>query len=347
MEKTARKKRLAVVLAVLFAAGLLAVVLFDAFAPKTTPQTATSFAMGSVLSVEVYGGGEGVCAAAVDAVSALDRRISRTVGNSYISLLNENGKCTADGDFADDMKALLSLCEKTGGAFDITVGALSDLWDVGAEAPRVPEKDRIAAALALTGYEKIETLGFRFSVPEGVRLDLGAAGKGMACDAVKRVLSADGSVTGAVVAAGGSILCLGRNPEKKPWAIGVRDPDGGANDLTGVIRTEECFVSTSGNYEKYFELDGARYCHILSPFDGFPVNNGLKSVTVRCSGGMESDALSTACFVLGEEKSLPILTAFGADAIFIYSDNTVSVTAGLAKDFTLTNEAYRLRGEQQ
>ncbi|MBQ6163859.1 MAG: FAD:protein FMN transferase [Clostridia bacterium] len=343
MQKSARNRRIVVALAVLLAAGLLAAVLWDAFAPKAEKQSATSFAMGSVLQIDIYGGEVDLCGEVRDAVAALDQRISRTVDNSYVSLLGKNGGCTADGDFADDMKAILALCEATGGAFDITIGALSDLWDVGGENPRVPSAGDISAALALTGYEKIESVGFRYTVPDGVIPDLGAAGKGMACDAAKKILATDGSVTGAVVSSGGSILCFGKNPEKGLWTVGVRDPDGGANDLAGVIRTGECFVSTSGNYEKYFELDGVRYCHILSPFDGYPVNNGLKSVTVRCDGGMASDALSTACFVLGEEKSLPVLSSFGADAIFIYGDNTVSVTDGLAEDFELTNGNYRLR----
>lgn len=344
LNSSTRKKRILIVLAALLAAGLAAAVLADALKPKTQRNSATSFAMGSLLTVDVYGGDESVCGAVTDAVAALDSRISRTVGNSYISLLNKNGSCTADGDLADGVKALISLCEATGGAFDITIGALSDLWDVGGDSPRIPTEEELADALSRTDYKKLALTGFRLSLPEGMLLDLGAAGKGMACDAAKKVLAADGGVRGAVVASGGSVLCYGENPDKNCWTVGVRDPDGSENDLMGVIRCGECFVSTSGNYEKYFELDGVRYCHIISPFDGIPVQGDLKSVTVRADGGMKSDALSTACFVLGEEKSLPILDALNADAIFIYNDGAVSATAGIAGDFEITNEAYKMRG---
>ena len=338
-----RKKLLGTLAAVLAVLALGGVILWDTLQKRAEPQTLTGFAMGSVLSAELYGGSDETARAVLAAAQTLDGRISRTIGNSFVARVNAQGKAETDGAFTADLQALLTLCSQTGGAFDISLGALSDLWDVEAEHPALPADADVSAALVCAGYEKIRTNGETVSVPDGMALDLGAAGKGMACDAAKTVLDADGSVSGAVISAGGSLLLYGRPPKKDAWVVGIRDPAGGANDLMGRLRVREGFVSTSGNYEKYFELDGARYCHILSPYDGWPARSGLQSVTVLAKTGMESDALSTACFVLGYEKSLPILEKSGAEAIFIFDDNAVAVTDGMRDGFEITNDDYTLK----
>ena len=123
---------------------------------------------------------------------------------------------------------------------------------------------------------------------------------------------------------GGNIVTIGTKPDGSPWSIGVRDPLGAPDQSIEVLKLSDATVVTSGNYERFFELDGVRYHHILDPKSGMPVSNGLASVTVIGTESALCDALSTACFVLGEENSRPLLSRHGVSAIFLYSDGTES-----------------------
>ena len=127
-----------------------------------------------------------------------------------------------------------------------------------------------------------------------------------------------------MVSVGGSILAFGkRNKAGDKWRVAVRHPRK-ENAYIGVINLSEGFVSTSGDYEKYFEKDGIRYHHILNANTGYPADSGLSSVTVVCGSGLLSDALSTACFILGEEKSKALLDEYSACAVFVDKQLNVS-----------------------
>ena len=125
--------------------------------------------------------------------------------------------------------------------------------------------------------------------------------------------------------------------------MGIRDPfsESSAESFAS-LTLPACCVSTSGSYERYFERDGVRYHHILDPKTGYPAESGLVSVTVVCDDGFLSDALSTACFVLGYEKSLPLLEKYGARAVFVFNDKSVRVTGSLADSFELEKDGFKL-----
>ena len=110
-----------------------------------------------------------------------------------------------------------------------------------------------------------------------------------------------------------------------------------------VLKLKDKFISTSGDYEKYFEQDGKRYHHIIDPSTGYPSEGDLTSVTVISDSGLESDALSTACFVLGYKKSLGLLNQYNAEAVFIFKDKTVAVTDGIKKSFEIKNSDYTVK----
>jgi thiamine biosynthesis lipoprotein len=114
--------------------------------------------------------------------------------------------------------------------------------------------------------------------------------------------------------------------------VGVRNPDGAADDMIGYIElsgVDYMCVSTSGDYEKYVEYNGEKYHHILDRSTGYPAKSGLSSVTVMCKSGTDSDGLSTACFVLGKEKSVELLKKYDAEAVFVDTDGNVSITDGM------------------
>ena len=172
-------------------------------------------------------------------------------------------------------------------------------------------------------------------------LDLGAVGKGIACDVAQNYLKQQKEVSGAVIAVGGSILLYGSKADGTNWNVAVQNPRGQDGEAMGVISLSGTTnVSTSGDYEKYFMQNGKRYHHILDPSTGYPAESGLISVTVISDNGLLSDGLSTACFVLGKEKGQKLLETYGAEGIFIDQNKKVTVTKGLKDKFTILNEEY-------
>lgn len=172
-------------------------------------------------------------------------------------------------------------------------------------------------------------------------LDLGAVGKGIACDVVQGYLKKQKEVSGAVIAVGGSILLYGSKADGSDWNVAVQNPRGQDGEAMGVLSLSGTTnVSTSGDYEKYFMQDGKRYHHILDPSTGYPADSGLISVTIVSDSGLLSDGLSTACFVLGKEKGEKLLETYGAEGVFIDQNKKVTVTKGLKDKFTILNEEY-------
>lgn len=173
-------------------------------------------------------------------------------------------------------------------------------------------------------------------------LDLGAVGKGIACDVVQDYLKKQKEVSGAVIAVGGSILLYGSKADGSDWNVAVQNPRGQDGEAMGVLSLSGTTnVSTSGDYEKYFMQDGKRYHHILDPSTGYPADSGLISVTIVSDSGLLSDGLSTACFVLGKEKGQKLLETYGAEGIFIDQNKKVTVTKGLQGKFTILNDKYK------
>lgn len=173
-------------------------------------------------------------------------------------------------------------------------------------------------------------------------LDLGAVGKGIACDVVQDYLKKQKEVGGSVIAVGGSILLYGSKADGSDWNVAVQNPRGQDGEAMGVLSLSGTTnVSTSGDYEKYFMQDGKRYHHILDPSTGYPADSGLISVTIVSDSGLLSDGLSTACFVLGKEKGQKLLETYGAEGIFIDQNKKVTVTKGLKDKFTILNEEYK------
>lgn len=173
-------------------------------------------------------------------------------------------------------------------------------------------------------------------------LDLGAVGKGIACDVVQDYLKKQKEVGGAVIAVGGSILLYGSKADGSDWNVAVQNPRGQDGEAMGVLSLSGTTnVSTSGDYEKYFMQDGKRYHHILDPSTGYPADSGLISVTIVSDSGLLSDGLSTACFVLGKEKGEKLLETYGAEGVFIDQNKKVTVTKGLKDKFTILNKEYK------
>ncbi len=335
-----RKERLCIGLgAVVLIVGLVFLVLSG-----DKGHTVTTFSMGSYVQQTVYGKNrEEAAKAAASAVQELENLISWRVEDSDVFRLNEEaGKefIAIDPQTESILSVALDVCEASGGAFDVTIAPISRLWDFD-ENPHVPDSALLEKFVGKVDYQSLSLPGDGTAALRRLdtALDLGAVGKGAACDAAVAAYEESGAEY-AIIAVGGSVGVYGQKPWGKSWTVAVRDPKG--DGALGTLSLMEGFVSTSGSYEKCFTEGGVTYHHILDPSTGYPAESGLISVTVKSDSGVLSDALSTACFVLGLEKSLPLLEKFDAQAIFIDDNNSVFVTDGWKGDFTLSSSDYTL-----
>ncbi|MBR6222569.1 MAG: FAD:protein FMN transferase [Lachnospiraceae bacterium] len=281
--------------------------------------------MGTTTSVTVYGKNERDIAEIEDLIDKLDReKLSWRQEGSLTAKLN-NGEKVDDEVYLNWIRKSVDISKSTDGAYDITLRPLIELWGIETASPKVPEDEELKSVLENIGYEAL-LLDSEFFCVTDRKLDLGACGKGIALNCIRDYLN-DHSVKASCVAVGGSVLTYGDRPDNKAWTVGINDPKEPNKRLYGTLKLKgtHC-ISTSGNYEKYFEKDGKRYHHIFDPTTGYPAESGLSSVTVICDDGLVSDALSTACFVLGYEKSIPILKEYDAHGVFITDDYEMKTT---------------------
>lgn len=205
---------------------------------------------------------------------------------------------------------------KSSGAWDVTAGALVRLWGIGTDKERVPSAEEISAAQAKTGWQKLELQPATHSArlgETGMSIDLGGIAKGFALDEVRKIYERHGVKNGLINLGASSLYALGRNDKGTKWQIGIRDPR--SEDKTAMAALapiSDQALSTSGDYERYFEQDGVRYHHLLDPRTGRPADSGIRSDTIVVDGsitdaGMLSDLLTTTVFVLGTEAGKDFL----------------------------------------
>ncbi len=333
-------KKKGIVIAAVALIILASVIVFDYLYNQNV--TADFLAMNTTVSIDVTGFNSKKAVEKIRSeIIRLDSQLlSRTSKNSEIYAIN-NGKAEVSDELKEILEYLKQIEKDSNGAFCIGIAQLTDLWGIGTDNEHLPDKAEISAAIANSAKWQIN--GNSVTLPEGVKLDLGAVGKGTACDYACNILS-DLECKEAVVAVGGSVLLYSKDTDSS-FKIGIRDPLGEANEYCAIIESAPGCVSTSGNYERFFEDEnGNRYHHIFDPSTGYPADSGLLSVTVVTQYGTVSDALSTACFVLGIEKSLPLLQKYNADAVFITTDKKIITTYGenASEYITVTNDNYTL-----
>ena len=333
---------------IILLAAILACMLL--YPQSSSGYESTSWAMGSYVQQTLYGtGAEEAASETASAVTELENLISWRVADSDMEKLNTAAGTEwleLDARTIRVLEEALFVAQASGGAYDPTILPVSALWNFDAEEPTLPEDSQIQELLPSIGYEflRINTQDNTASLRNhGNGVDLGGVGKGAACDTALEIYE-DAGLTGGVVAVGGSIGLYGSKPDGAPWRVAVRDPEGESTDGLGVLNLEACCVSTSGSYEKTFTQDGVTYHHLLDPKTGYPAETGLLSVTVVHENGAVSDALATACFVLGLEDSLPVLKEMGAvGAVFVDENHHVTVAGEL--DFELTADGYTVSQE--
>ena len=324
-------------------AAIMALALTACGGAEETPVARQIIAMDTAMSFSVYGEtGDEAVQAMVEEVQRLEDMLSRTDPFSEIGFLN--GKPEQSVEVGAEVAALLErageFTEATGGAFNITIAPVMEAWGFTTDSYQVPEAEELKAAMDTMGMERVHVDGTVAMLDAGTKVDLGGIAKGYASGCLVRFFEEYGIERG-WADLGGNLMAWGTRPDGAPWRVGVRDPKNSENGgLVGLVSLENAFAVTSGGYERFFEENGVTYHHIIDPATGYPARSGLLSVTVVADclteeNGAMCDALSTALFVMGEEKALEFWrsSAYEFDLVLVTEDDRVVVTGGIAEGF--------------
>lgn len=318
---------------------LLIISMFFFNCGRKEPFTANKMIMGTVVTISIYKDGKvknikDVTSSVFNEMSALNTLWADTGSGSDILKLKDNAGESSIRVDTSTYKLIvngLNIGEAADGNFNIKIGPITELWGFHQNNPHIPDNNDISARLPLlTGGVYFTSDNVVLSW-KGMSLDIGGIGKGFAVDYGVKRLKEEGIVAG-IVQAGGDILVFGEPRKDEKWKIGIRhprNPDG----LFGVVEIDSGAITTSGDYQQYFEVDGKRYHHIIDPSTGYPPDKCI-SVTAMAKECWEADAIATALFVMGQESGMNWLNEHAEyQALFIFYDNTGNLmekhTAGM------------------
>lgn len=319
-----------------FALSAMCLCLLAGCGQEDRGQTASIYAMDTVMDLTAYGEGAGEAVdAAVAEIDRLDKLLSaqgegRDVDGQDIRRVNASTSATVSQETAALLRETLALCQETGGALDVTIYPAMEAWGFYSGEYRVPSQEELSQLEALVNYQAVEVADDGI-VTHGdrVRLDLGAVGKGYAADQVARLWKNMG-VTSGLLNLGGNVCCVGPKPDGSDWTVGIRDPED-ENGVLCQLSGQDMAVVTSGAYQRNFERDGVRYHHILDPRTCAPARSGLASVTIVAPSGFLADGLSTAVYVMGLDSAAEFWRQRqDFDMILFTDDHQLYLTSGLA-----------------
>lgn len=259
---------------------------------------ASTFAFDTVVELSLYGDAS-VLDRAVDECARYDKLFSAQRQDSDIWRINHAGgvPVEVDPDTARLIRDSLVFCESSDGVFDITIGAVSLLWDFD-NAVKPADAD-IKAALPHVGWRAVSAEGNVVTLADPLAaIDLGGIAKGWITDRLVDLYRANGIESG-LVDLGGNVFALGQKPSGALWTIGLRDPNVSAGKAVATIEVRNRSVVASGLYERHFEQDGVDYYHILDPKTGYPAVTDLRADTVVTERSVDGDGLSTTLFIDG------------------------------------------------
>jgi len=312
--------------------------LFCALGAQAAPLRESRPLMGTVVEVTVDDERAQAAHAAIDAAYREMQRLSDMMNHydpkSVVSAINDAAGLRAvptPPELAAVLAMAQAISERSAGAFDITVASIRG-WRFRAEDPRMPSAQQIAAQLPRVGWKKLRLDGrAAFLAERGMRIDLGGIAKLYIVRAGIEVLRRHG-VARAMVNGGGDVEAIGGS-RAKPWRIGVRDPRA-PERLLGVLRIEQGFVATSGDYERAFIRDGQRYHHILDPSTGWPAE-GPHGVTLYGAQLEDVNGLGVAIMVRGRAQGMRWLEASpGVEGVIVDADGEVTMTPGFRSRFS-------------
>lgn len=320
------------------------------------PYEKTEFLMGTYVTVRIYDEGkEAVLEKAFDRVEELADKVTVNEPGSEIDAVNEAAGTEAvqlSKDVYPLVKSAWAYSEASNGDFDLSIGPITELWHIGFDDAKKPEQSEIDAALTLVDYERVVLDDADRSVyleEAGMLIDLGAIAKGYITDEVKELLVEEG-VTTAIIDLGGNVYVLGGSPlrEGESWNVGIQDPLAARGETIGKTKQTDRSIVTSGIYERFIEVDGISYHHLMDPETGYPFDNDIAGVSILSDKSIDGDALSTLVFGLGVEAGLAYVNERDdIEAVFVTKDKKVYVSNGLTDNFELTNDDYVWENEEE
>ncbi|GAA4438530.1 FAD:protein FMN transferase [Pontibacter saemangeumensis] len=271
--------------------------------------------------------------AGINETMRIEALISEWQPTSQTSEINRNAgikPVVVDQELYDLISRSNRISAMTGGAFDISFASIDKVWRFDGSMKTLPAPEQVAASVAKINYKNIILNPEHHSVflkELGMKIGFGAIGKGYAANRARDIMREMG-IEGGVVNAAGDLVTWGRQADGSSWYVGIADPEE-KDKVFSWLTADNTAVVTSGNYEKYAEIGGKRYSHIIDPRTGFPAS-GLKSVTIVCPNGELGDALATAVSVLGKDEGLYLINQLkGVECLLITDNNEVLTSESL------------------
>ena len=297
-----------------------------------------SYACGSIVNIHTYGKLKDVTKDAEKEIKTLDSEcISATQESSLVYALNSDDEVTDSSGRFNGLLSEYMTYSASCGKFSLMCGELKDLWDMEGKG-HLPADGELQKVMPGVNDGNIVVKGNKISLKNG-KMDLGALGKGTACQWAIEKLKSEGA-DNALVTVGGSIGVIGHPGYKKLFTIGVRNPFMGEGSYFATVDITDKYISTSGDYEKFVEIDGKKYCHIFDATTGYPKEGDVCSVTAIADNGSLSDFLSTALFLEDEDAAKALADKYDAMYICVKKDKTVLVSEELKDSFTLKDDSF-------
>ncbi len=273
---------------------------------------------------------------AVSEIERVEKLISSWDKDSETTLINKNAgikPVKVNRELLNLIERSIKISEITDGAFDITYASMDNIWKFDGTMDKVPTEAEIKNSVSKVGFKKIQLDAENQTVylPEkGMKIGFGAIGKGYAADRAKELLVSK-DVKGGIINASGDLTTWGTKVTGEKWLVGIANPLS-KDKVFSWLPIIESSVATSGNYEKYIELDGKRYSHIIDPRTGYPTR-GINSVSIFAKQAELCDALATAVFTMGRDVGLHMINQIdGVEAVVVDSENKVHKSSGIMFD---------------
>lgn len=273
---------------------------------------------------------------AFETCKELEDMLSRTKEDSDIGRINAaKGEWTSvNEETIDIIKKGIEYAELSDGAFDISIGGITELWDFHAEdgKGRLPDEDALKEAASHVDYRNIEIDGSRVRLKDPkTKIDLGGIAKGYIGDEMTAVLEGEGVVSG-IINLGGNVICIGSKDDETDFTIGIEAPFSERTEMIGTVDAADSTLVTSGIYERRIEVDGKSCHHILDKKTGMPVKTDLDAVSVKYAKqhSADADAISTICLLKGYDEGMEFLkNKTEAEAVFIRPGGDIEETGGM------------------
>jgi len=319
-------------------------------AKATEVYSGTIFTMDTYVTMKIYSKDkpEEIYNKCVEKINELAERYDVFSEDSYLNKLNTTGSTEKAGGIDSVIINVLKLAKTTDYNFNPAIFPASQIWEQErvSEEPKVPEKAVIAAALKKTSMNNVQynESTSEIILKDGAKIDLGGAVKGYATDEINKILE-QSNAESAVIDLGGNVLVYGKPVQSNNWTIAIRAPrDNSLGYFATLSLAQTCSVVTSGDYERYFEVDGVRYHHIIDPTTGYPSDTGLISVTIISKNSLKADVYSTAVFVMGLEKGMAFVKNDNeVEAVFVTTDKKVYTTDGIKDKIFIEDKDYTLQ----